>query len=185
MSELVSGNNWAVIRGSVYQIGTETMPLPSESDGPEVLGALYDTWVNASDVAALVPGVVASIAFQPMPKAITRIAKEKGGDLIDLDDDIDRFIIELNYSFTFNASYDDVDAVMRSTYSGIHDLVQNYTEAGVLPSDVYLPLFANDAFHSQDYWGRLRPEKAELARRVQREVDPEGVFKSRTGGWKP
>lgn len=186
MSELVSGNNWAVLKGSVYQIGTETVPLPSEADAPEVLGALFDTWVNASDGAALVPGTIASIAFQPMPKAIPRIARSKnGGDLIDLDDDIDRIIIELNYSFTFNASYEKVDTVMRDTYTGVAGVVQNYTEAGVLPADAYLPLFANDAFYSQDYFGRLRPEKAELARRVQREVDPEGVFKSRTGGWKP
>ncbi len=185
MNKLLSGNNWAVIRGSVYQIGTETVPLPSAKHGPEVMGTLYDHWVNTSDVAALEPGVIASIAFQPAPRGLARQAQARGGgDMLDLDDDVDRLIIELNYSFTFNSSYPRVDGVMRDTYNGITDLVRNYTDAGVLPQ-AYLPLFSNDAFYAQNYWGRLRPEKASLARRVQWEVDPEGLFRTRTGGWKP
>lgn len=182
--ELATKNNWAVLKGSVYQIGTETVPLPSADRGPQFLGDVYDHWIEASDEVKLVPGLIASIAFQPAPKALARVARSKGGDLLDLDDDHDRLVIELNYSFTFNSSYDDVDAAMRDTFGGVQKLVHHYTESGDFPEDVYLPLFSNDAFYSQDYWGRLRPEKTALARRVQQELDPEGMFKKRTGGWK-
>ncbi|KAK7754778.1 hypothetical protein SLS62_003338 [Diatrype stigma] len=185
MSELVSGNNWAVLKGNVYQIGTETVPLPSSADGAEIMSAFFDTWANASDGAALIPGTIASIAFQPAPKGLARAARRQGGDLLDLDDDLDRLVLELNYSFTYNSSYAEVDDVMRDTYGGLREVVQNYTEAGRLPADAYLPLFANDAFYAQDYWARLRPESAVLARRVAQDVDPDGVFRTRTGGWKP
>jgi hypothetical protein len=49
---------------------------------------------------------------------------------------------------------------------------------------VYLPLFANDGYFRQDYFGRLRPENHALARRVRDKVDPEGMFARRTGGFK-
>lgn len=183
-SDLLSGNNWAVIKGSVYTIGTETMPLPSKEDGPEIMQAVYDHWVNVSDTAKFVPGLIASIAFQPMPKRIAQIAKSKGGDMLDLDDDVDRIIVELDYSFLNKADYDQIDLTMRATYNGIGDLVKDYQQSGLLPSDVYLPIFMNDGFYPQDYFGRLRPEKLQLAQKVQAEVDPDGFWKERTAGFK-
>ena len=184
MYDLLKTNNWAVLKGSVYQIGTETVPLPGPERGPQFMDDMYQHWIDTSDEVKLVPGLVASMAFQPAPKALAKVARSKGGDLLDLDEDHDRLIIEFNYSYTFNSSSEDMDAAMRETFGGIGDLVKHYTEAGDLPEDVYLPLFSNDAFYSQDYYGRLRPEKAALARGVQQELDPEGMFKKRTGGWK-
>ncbi|KAI2625678.1 FAD binding domain-containing protein [Hypoxylon sp. NC1633] len=183
-SDFLSGNNWAVIKGSVYTIGTETMPLPSKEDGPEVMQTIYDTWVNASDTSKFVPGLIASIAFQPMPKRVATLAKSKGGDLLDLDDSIDRIIIELDYSYTFESDTAQVDQTMRATYEGFQSVVTGYQESGLLPSDVYLPLFMNDGYYPQDYFGRLRPEKLQLAQKVQAQVDPNGLWKARTGGFK-
>ncbi|KAI0836719.1 FAD binding domain-containing protein [Hypoxylon sp. FL0890] len=183
-SALLSGNNWAVVKGSVYTIGTETIPLPNKEDGPEVMQAIFDHWVNVSDTAKFVPGLIASMAFQPMPKEIPQIAKTKGGDMLDLDDSIDRIVIELDYSFYFKSDYDQIDLTMRATYNGISDIVKGYQQSNVLPSDVYLPLFMNDCFYPQDYFGRLRPEKLQLAQKVQAEVDPDGFWKERTGGFK-
>ncbi|KAI1394288.1 FAD binding domain-containing protein [Hypoxylon trugodes] len=183
-SELLSNNNWAVVKGSVYTIGTETMPLPSKEDGPEVMQNIFDHWVNVSNTAQEVSGLIASIAFQPMPKRIASLAKSKGGDLLDLDDSIDRIVVELDYSFLFKTDYDKIDITMSATYDGIQSLVKGYQESSTLPSDVYLPLFMNDCFYPQDYFGRLRPEKLQLAQKVQAEVDPNGFFKERTGGFK-
>ncbi|OTB00855.1 hypothetical protein M426DRAFT_323970 [Hypoxylon sp. CI-4A] len=183
-SALLSGNNWAVVKGSVYTIGTETIPLPSAEEGPEIMQSIFDHWVNVSDTAKFVPGLIASIAFQPMPKEIATIAKSKGGDMLDLDDDINRIVVELDYSFYFKSDFDQIDITMRSTYEGISSLVKGYQESSALPSDVYLPLFMNDGFYPQDYFGRLRPEKLALAQKVQAEVDPEGFWKERTGGFK-
>ncbi|KAI2627284.1 FAD binding domain-containing protein [Hypomontagnella submonticulosa] len=183
-SDMLSGNNWAVIKGSVYTIGTETIPLPSKEDGPEIMQSIYDHWVNVSDTAKFVPGLITSIAFQPLPKRIATIAKSKGGDMIDIDDDIDRIVVELDYSFLSKSDFDQIDLTMRATYNGIGDIVKGYQQSGQLPSDVYLPLFQNDGFYPQDYFGRLRPEKLQLAQKVQAEVDPDGFWKERTGGFK-
>jgi hypothetical protein len=184
MNELVSGNNWAVVKGSVYTIGTEMTPLPSADDGAEVLGAYYDTWVNVSDTSALVPGLIASIAFQPIPKRIAQLAKQKGGDLLDLDDSVDRIIMELDYSFLFNSDYPTIDQTMQDTYNGLKGKAEEFQGDGKLDADVYLPVFMNDGFYRQDYFGRLRDEKKELAKRVRDQLDPEGLWKDRTGGFK-
>ncbi|ETS82290.1 hypothetical protein PFICI_07292 [Pestalotiopsis fici W106-1] len=184
MNELVSGNNWAVVKGSVYTIGTESTPLPSEANGAEVLGAYYDTWVNVSNSAALVPGLIASIAFQPLPKRIAQIARANGGDMLDFDDDVDRIIMELDYSFLFNDQYPTIDQTMQDTYNGLKADVEQFQAAGKLESDVYLPLFMNDGFYRQDYFGRLRSEKQDLAKSVRAQLDPEGLWRDRTGGFK-
>ncbi|KAI1349060.1 FAD binding domain-containing protein [Xylaria sp. FL0043] len=184
MNSLLSGNNWAVVKGSVYTIGTETMPLPSAANGAEVMGRIFDHWVNVSNTAQLVPGLIASLAFQPLPKKLAQIAKAKGGDMLDVDDDIDRIVLELDYSFWANASDATVDTTMRDTYGGFKTIVEDYQDSGLLPQDVYLPLFQNDCFYAEDYFGRLKPEKLALARRVQADVDPNGFWKTRTGGFK-
>ncbi|KAI0595463.1 FAD binding domain-containing protein [Biscogniauxia sp. FL1348] len=184
MNELVSGNNWALVKGSVYTIGTESMPLPTGADKQEVMQSIYDHWVNVSDTVKFVPGLVASIAFQPLPKKIASLAREKGGDMLDLDDDIDRIVVELDYSFWFNSDYAKIDTAMQDTYSVIQSLVTGYQQSGSLPTDVYLPLFQNDCFYPQDYFGRLRPEKLALAQRVRADVDPDGLWRDRTGGFK-
>lgn len=182
MHQLLSGNNWAVLKGSVYTIGTETSPLPDASD-PYILEAYYKHWVDTSNKAQWVPGVVASIAFQPIPKRLARIARQMGGDLLDFDEDADRIIMELDYSFLLNLNYDTIDQTMRDTYEGLARIRDGYVSQGQLPA-VYNPIFSNDAFYPQDYWGRLRPEKAALARRVRDEVDPLNFFKNRTAGFK-
>ncbi|KAH7025769.1 FAD binding domain-containing protein [Microdochium trichocladiopsis] len=188
MHSLLSGNNWAVVKGSVYTIGTETIALPpagpSGTEGDAVMQSVYDLWVEVSNKVKLVPGLIASIAFQPMPKMLTRVAKtHAGGDMLDLDDSIDRMIVELDYSFLFNSDYPKVDAIMRETYTGIRNVADNATAAGLMPQG-YLPLFQNDCFYPQDYYGRLRPEKKALAQKVRAELDPQGLWRDRTGGFK-
>ncbi|KAH8587140.1 FAD binding domain-containing protein [Bisporella sp. PMI_857] len=184
MHELLSGNNWAVLKGSVYTIGTESTTVPSPEHGAEVLGAFYDHWVNVSNTAALVPGTIASVAFQPLPKTLPRIARAKGGDLLDIDDDVNRIILELDYSFLHNSDYPIIDTTMQTTYNGFGQLVSNFQEQGKLPT-ADLPLFANDCFYPQDYFGRLKPAKAALAKSVSEDLDPDGLWRFRTGGWKP
>ncbi|KAH9906995.1 FAD binding domain-containing protein [Xylariomycetidae sp. FL2044] len=187
LSALLTANNFGVLKGSVYTIGTETLPLPSSENGTAVLQSFYDSWVEVSNTAQGLLGVIATIAFQPLPRAVARAARAHGGaagDMLDLDEDVDRIVIELDYSFLLNSDYATVDGIMRQTYGGFGDLVAGYQDQGVMPADVYLPLFQNDCFYPQDYFGRLRPERAELARRVRDEVDPEGFFRDRTGGFK-
>lgn len=56
---------------------------------------------------------------------------------------------------------------------------------GKLRADVHLPVFMNYGFYAQDYWGRLKQGMRELAQEVVARYDPAGVFRQRTGGWKP
>lgn len=183
--DLLVGNNWAVLSGSVYEIGTETIPLPSVENTPKVMGELHSHWRNVSGDARFVAGVIASIAYQPFPRRMAELAKAAGGDMLDIDADSDRIIIELNYSYWNQGDSERMDQTMQDTYNGFRDRVLAWQEDGTLEEDIYLPLFANDAYHRQDYFGRLRPEKRELAKSLAEELDPNGFFRDRTGGLKP
>jgi hypothetical protein len=173
-----------VIKGNVVDIATETIPLPSSANAVEVMEGLHDHWRNVSGTTLLVPGIVASIAWQPFPKKIAQKARELSPDLIDADADVDRIIIEMNYAFTPQSLYEEMADTMEATYSGVRDRVLTWQAEDKLPQ-AYLPIFMNYGFFRQDYFGRLRPESRALAKRVADEVDPRGLFRSRTGGWKP
>ena len=177
-------SNWVVIKGNVVDIATETIPLPSSANAVEVMEGLHDHWRNVSGNTLLVPGIVASIAWQPFPKKIAQKARELSPDLIDADADVDRIIIEMNYAFTPQSLYEEMADTMEATYSGVRDRVLAWQAEDKLPQ-AYLPIFMNYGFFRQDYFGRLRPESRALAKRVADEVDPRGLFRSRTGGWKP
>ncbi|KAF1951770.1 hypothetical protein CC80DRAFT_597222 [Byssothecium circinans] len=180
-SELLTYNNFAVVKGSIYTITTEMIPVPSSANGAEVLGAVHDNWRNTSTGTLVVSGIIASIAYQPVPKMLARKAREMGGDMIDLDDDVDRLIIEFNYSYWFNTDDAKMDTATQQLYKGTKDIVARFREAGKLPQ-AFLPLFANDGYFRQDYWGRLRT--ADFARSAQSQYDPDGFFAKRTGGYK-
>lgn len=63
-ADLMAFSNWVVIKGSVVDIGSETIPLPSASNGVEVMETLHAHWRNVSSTTLAVPGIVASIAWQ-------------------------------------------------------------------------------------------------------------------------
>ena len=57
-------SNWVVVKGSVVDIGTETIPLPSADNVEKVMEGIHEHWRNVSNSALLVPGIIASIAWQ-------------------------------------------------------------------------------------------------------------------------
>jgi hypothetical protein len=183
-ADFVTFSNWVVLPASVVTIATETIPLPSPDNSELVMESIHAFWRNITSQNLLVPGIVASIAYQPFPKRIARLAKEAGGDLIDCDDNEERLIIEMNYAFSLPSDYPKMDQTMQDTYGGIRNKVVAWQKDGTL-ADEYMPVFMNYAYHRQDYFGRLRPASRALAKRVADEVDPEGLFRDRTGGWKP
>ncbi|KAK4110160.1 FAD-binding domain-containing protein [Canariomyces notabilis] len=184
-AELMAGSNWVVLKGFVVQIGTETIPLPSAANFEEVLlDGIHAHWRNVSGSTLLVPGIVASIAYQPFPKRIALAAKQRGEDLIDADGDADRMIIEMNYAFLLQSDYELMEGKMMETYGGFRERVLRWQAEGKL-QETFLPVFMNYGFYRQDYWGRLKPEKRALAQEVAESVDPQGMFRTRTGGWKP
>ncbi|ORY08724.1 FAD binding domain-containing protein [Clohesyomyces aquaticus] len=179
--DLLSFNNWSVVKGSVYTIATETTPLPNATVGAEVLGAYYSHWRNTTKSVFGVSGVIGSVAFQPMPKLIARKAKERGGDLMNLDDSVDRIIMEFDYSYWLSLDDAKMDDATQRLYSGMRNLITGYTDSGHLPK-AYLPLFQNDGYFRQDYFGRLNT--VSFARSVREQYDPQDLFADRTGGFK-
>lgn len=146
---------------------------------------IHAHWRNVSGTSLLEPGIVTSIAYQPFPRAIAAEARRRnGGDLIDADDDVDRMVIEVNHSFLLQPSFEPMADKLEATYKGIKSLVLQWQAQGKLP-DVYLPILMSYGFYRVDYWARLKPASRDFARRVAASVDPDGVFRKRTGGWKP
>lgn len=69
------------------------------------------------------------MALQPLPKSLATRAKQKGGDLLGFDDDIDRIIFELDYSYVFeDLDSDTVDGAMVQAYSGLQTLVNGVSD---------------------------------------------------------
>ncbi|KAK4466382.1 hypothetical protein QBC42DRAFT_343165 [Cladorrhinum samala] len=192
-ADLMALSNWVVLRGFQVMIATETVPIPSSSSSSsssalsdEILWqGIHSHWRNISTTTLAVPGIVASIAYQPFPRRIAAAARAKSPDLIDADPDADKLIIELNYAFLNPGDYAAMDGKMQATYGGIRERVLAWQAEGKLPGDVYLPVFMNYGYFRQDYFGRLKSGSRRLAREVAEAVDPLGVFRGRTGGWKP
>ncbi|KFY23287.1 hypothetical protein V493_05951 [Pseudogymnoascus sp. VKM F-4281 (FW-2241)] len=177
--ELVKFNNQFILEGQRYVIATETIPLPNKTEGAEVMQSVYDHWASVTKSVILEPGLISSIAFQPMPRSITSKAKALGGDLMDFETTHDYIVLEFNFSYLFASSDTAIDAATQNLYSGVRNIVDGHVENGLLP-DIYQPLFMNDAYSREDYWGRLRT--SEKARAVRHAVDPEGFFQTRTSG---
>jgi hypothetical protein len=176
-------SNAAVLTGQVYAITTETTPLPNKTVGHEVFRSYYDHFNDVAMAHKDVPGLIATIAFQPLPKRLVQKSQANGGDLLDLDDSIDRIVFEFDYSYSFPAADLLMDEAIVTLYSGLRDRVKAFIADGTLPN-AYLPLFMNDANYQQDFFGRLRPETLEYARDMRDAYDPKGFFRDRTGGFK-
>lgn len=100
-------------------------------------------------------------------------------DLLDFPTDQDYILFEFDFSYAFAADDETIDAATQNVYAGMDALVQDHIARGLLP-DVYRPLFMNDAYFRQDYWGRIRTKEQALQTRLK--YDPEGFFQKRTSG---
>ncbi|KAL4878318.1 hypothetical protein BJY04DRAFT_114143 [Aspergillus karnatakaensis] len=179
--DLLKNNDFFILQGQRYTIATETTPLPPTEAGETVMQTYYDHWFNMTNTVLDVPNMIGSLALQPMPRAITAKAKERGGDLLNFPTDQDYIIIELDFSYAFAASDNKIDSANKNLYRGFDALISGFIEDGVLP-DGERPLFMNDAYYSQDYWGRLSPASREVARGAREMYDPEGFWQRRTSG---
>ncbi|KAI0753246.1 FAD binding domain-containing protein [Daedaleopsis nitida] len=189
--DLLGFNDWAVLKGSIYTIATETTTLsPNASETFAHLQNCYNHWANVSKSVMDVPGLVASVAFQPYPAKFAQRAKAVdaahggSGDMIAFDDAADRIIFEFDFSYWpgFGAGNDvKVDDATVRLYGGMKDVVDAAVGAGSIP-DAYRPLFMNDGYFRQDYWGRINPDSKALAESVVSSVDPDSFWKTRTAG---
>ncbi|KKZ62715.1 hypothetical protein EMCG_02926 [[Emmonsia] crescens] len=181
-SDLVSAQDALVITGNIVDMAVEHSPLPSASN-PEVMQSINNHFTTVTKANKLIPGLFGTLSLQSIPKRLARHAKENGGDLLDLDDSVDRLLVELNYSYTFPSYRPRIESALKTVADAVRKDTLDRIKEGILP-DAHLPLFMNDANHAQDYFGRLRPETLEYARRMRDVYDPQGLFRDRTGGFK-
>ncbi|KAJ5109633.1 hypothetical protein N7532_002278 [Penicillium argentinense] len=182
--DLLKNNDFFILHGQRYTIATETTPVPNKTVGSSVLQEYYDHWYNVTKDVLSVTGVLGSIAFQPVPKTFSQKAKDRGGDLLNVPTDQNYIFIELDFSYALSVDDDKIDQANQKLYQGMGNLVQKNIDQGRLP-DVYRPLFMNDAYYRQDYWGRIDPASKKEALQTRLRYDPDGFFQKRTsGGWR-
>ncbi|KAF2665625.1 FAD binding domain-containing protein [Microthyrium microscopicum] len=183
-TDLVYANNAFVLNGSYYSIATETLPLPDAKNGVEVMTAVHNHWKNTSaQVSDKIFGSVASVAYQPMPKLISQQTKKYGGNVMDMGEDGHRIILEYDYSYINGFAENERigDKANRELYSGVRSIIQKFMNDGKLPN-ISTPLFMNDAYHAQDFWGRFK--ERDFMKSVKAKIDPGDFFGKRTHGWK-
>ncbi|CAG8910187.1 unnamed protein product [Penicillium egyptiacum] len=182
--DLLKHNDFFILKGQRYNIATETTPLPNKIVGTAPLQEYYEHFRDVTGSVLEVAGILGSIAFQPLPTTFSQKAKDRGGDLLDIPSDQPYIVIELDFSYGLSVDDNKVDAAIIELYQGMGNLVQRNIDKGLLP-DVYRPLFMNDAYYRQDYWGRISPGSKALALKTRKAYDPEGFFQTRTsGGWR-
>lgn len=124
-----------------------------------------------------------SVDFQPLPAVIGKHSEAKGGNAMGLSgSDPDRII--LIFQGAWNLPVD--DAIAYDLGKQITDWVEQslptwLDEAG-MSRDVYLPLFINDAFGDQPVMQSYKDYNKFKA--LQQQVDPNGLWSTRAGGFK-
>lgn len=184
LDELMRSNDNFVLKNSIYTIGTETTVLPNKTMGAEVMEAFYNSWHENAMSVKSVGGVVASLAFQPMPKIVPQISKSSGGVVLDFDDSVDRIVFELDYSYWYAKDDARIDQVMQKTYTDLGTTVKRFQQERKLP-EAHLPLFMNDMYFRQDFWGRLKAENKDKHVATMKKYDPTGFMSNtnRTQGF--
>ena len=182
MHDMLLFDNTFVLKGSIYTIATETMALPNATSGAIALQGIYDTWHDVAMTAGPVAGAIVSMALQPLPKRIHQKAKELGGVVMDFDEDHDGIIIELDYSHLLSINQPLIDRKTVETYTKIGNKITEYEQIGLLP-DIHRPLFMNDAYFRQDYWGRLLPSTKARFQAIADKYDPLNILQANTKGF--
>jgi hypothetical protein len=87
---------------------------------------------------------------------------------------------DLAHSMAINIT-DSIDAYAQSTYAGVSN--SNYKEGNVTWEE-YSPTFLNDAMYDQLPLQSYGEETYERLKGIQKKYDTNGLFPSRTGGFK-
>jgi hypothetical protein len=124
-----------------------------------------------------------SMDFQPLPSLIGRISASKGGNAMGLSaSDPDRIILEIQGAWNLPTDDDLAHSLARQMTDWLDEVVPLWLDEAGMSRDLYMPLFMNDAMFDQDVMGSYKDY--EVFKELQTEVDPAGLFSTRTGGFK-
>jgi hypothetical protein len=177
-------NDASIPKGFRFKMGTETTPIPYPQHSTAVMQAYLDAWIAITTTLAPVAGLIGTIAWQPFPRIAAQAALDRGSDLLAIDADVDRIIWELDYAYSLGTDDAAVNDGLTGVAAAFHEMADGFIAEGAM-KDAYRPLFMNDANYKQDYFGRLKGNSHNLAKKVAAQYDPRGFFKSRTDGFKP
>lgn len=123
-----------------------------------------------------------SIDFQPFPATIGAQSEKRGGNALGLSgSDEDRLILELQCSWARSKDDENLYRMSREITTWLEGRLAYWLQDEP-KKDRYLPFLMNDAMYDQNVTGRYKDyAKFKL---LQEEVDPDGVFANRMGGYK-
>ena len=142
------------------------------------------------------PGFIFSLAFQPMPYVIPAASVAAGGNALGMNpNEGDRMWMEYDVSWLTALGDDDahsmamnitatIDEYAMTTYAGVKNSHYNGGDGGDLEDAEYRPIFLNDAMYDQMPLQSYEGDNYDRLKSIQKSVDPDGFFATRTGGFK-
>lgn len=165
----------------------QTVTVPYIASRPQMYSEIREKWRSIVTpfltVLPLVNGIQFSVDFQPLPAIIGTHSAAKGGNAMGLTaSDPDRIIVIFEGSWSLPTD----DAKAYSFAKQITDWLEQQVplwiaEAGMDP-DVYLPYFINDAMSDQQVMQSY--QNYDKFKALQKQIDPNGLFSTRAGGFK-
>ena len=134
-------------------------------------------------IPPLVRAIQFSVDFQPLPSIFGKVSATKGGNAMGLtSSDPDRIV--LIYQGAWNLATDDELAygIAKKITAWLDEVVPQWLDEAGMSQNLYMPLFLNDAMWDQPVLQSYRDYAKFKA--LQESVDPNGLFSTRSGGFK-
>lgn len=164
-----------------------TKTVPYIASRPQMYREISDKLANLTSpvlgVAPVVSGIQFSVDMQPLPAAIGKITESKGGNAMGLTaSDPDRIILIFQGAWNLASEDEKVFKIARELTEWLDEVVPQWMEEAGMPKDMYMPYFINDAMYDQPVLQSY--SNYEKFKALQKSVDPNGLFSTRTGGFK-
>ncbi|KIN06284.1 hypothetical protein OIDMADRAFT_155290 [Oidiodendron maius Zn] len=197
-SELLNGDDNANLYGLRYLIRGTTLPNLPGTTGQSLYNGHYAQWKEyVMTQGVLNPGFIFSIAFQPMPYLIPAQSVAAGGNALGMTPESgDHMWMEYDISWLTSLADDTAHSMSMNITATVEEWAKT-NFAGILPSHYkgptdhaglenaeYTAIFMNDAMYDQLPLQSYDNNGYARLTAIQRAVDPDGFFSTRTGGFK-
>lgn len=163
----------------------KTYTIPFISSNPGIYVAIRNRWRDLTMTYlnnSLHLTGQCSVDFQPLPSIIGQHSEANGGNAMGLSgSDPNRLLLELQCEWPSATDDAELYSISRQMTDWLDQQVPIWLAAANRENE-YLPLFMNDAQADQNVTGSYRgyPE----FRALQLQLDPQGLFRERAGGFK-
>lgn len=124
-----------------------------------------------------------SVDFQPLPAIVGKHSEDNGGNAMGLTgNDGHRVILEIQCAWSSEQDDETMRNISRELTAWLETKIPVWLGEDGGQGEAYLPLFMNDAMADQNVTGSYRDYTK--FKTLQMQADPEGVLRTRTGGFK-